>query len=429
MKRLILCLLAGFTLASCATTDTKVELKKQQEASVAKGSANSGEYRNLFGELGYSDEDVNEKLDDVFQQLFYGNSEEEAVFYSSGGNENGWLAYIKDVNSNDVRSEGMSYGMMIALQMDKKKEFDAIWNWSKSFMYHEADDHPAKGFFAWSVKINGESNDDMPAPDGEEYFATALYFASVRWGDGSGIYNYSAQADQILTDVLHRGVITGKTKTGVKTAGNLFDLEHGMVRFTPDGIHAAHTDASYHLPAFYEVWSRVGPKADRDFWKKAAGISRDYFQKSAHPKTALTPDYGEFDGSPWAAPWRLESVDFRYDAWRTAMNWSMDWSWWMADPREPELSDRLQSFFESEGMKTYGNLYTLDGKLLTGGQTSALIAMNATASLAATHPRADKFVQALWDHPTPTGRYRYYDGMLYLMALLNCSGEYKAWLP
>ena len=25
----------------------------------------------------------------------------------------------------------MSYGMMIAVQLDKKHEFDALWNWSR----------------------------------------------------------------------------------------------------------------------------------------------------------------------------------------------------------------------------------------------------------------------------------------------------------
>jgi hypothetical protein len=81
-------------------------------------------------------------------------------------------------------------------------------------------------------------------------------------------------------------------------------------------------------------------------------------------------------------------------------------------------------------MDTYESLYTLDGKKLGGGQTTALVAMNATAGLAATvSERKLKFVEALWERDVPTGRYRYYDGMLYMMALLHCSGEYKAWLP
>ena len=53
--------------------------------------------------------------------------------------------------------------------------------------------------------------------------------------------------------------------------------------------------------------------------------------------------------------------------------------------------------------------------------------MNAVASLSATHPRAQKFVAALWDAPIPSGQWRYYDGMLYLMGLLHCSGEFRIW--
>lgn len=425
--RPIRCIIAGLllipVLAAC-----KSPITKEPGPALSTASAISGRYTNLFTDAGYSRDAVSAKINDAFQQLFHGDPKNEAVYYPAGENANGPMAYILDINSNDVRSEGMSYGMMIAVQMDKKAEFDAIWNWAKTYMYHSEDNHPAKGFFAWSVKTNGQPNDELPAPDGEEYFATALYFATARWGNGDGIYNYSAEADQILRDIRHRRIITGTTVTGEKTAGNLFDEDALMVRFTPDLTQADHTDPSYHLPAFYEIWALVGPTEDRLFWKKAANVSRDYFLLSSHPQTALTPDYANFDGSPWGAPWRKEAVDFRYDAWRTAMNWSMDWSWWAADARQQELSNRLQAFFESQGMNDYASLYSLDGKPLGGGQTTGLVAMNATAGLAATHPRKEKFIRALWQTPVPTGKYRYYDGMLYMMALLHCGGNYKAWL-
>lgn len=400
------------------------------EAAHAQGAVATGRYPDLFAEAGYSAEQIQAKVEGAFQQLFHGNPDNQAVYYPSGSNEHGPMAYIFDVNSNDVRSEGMSYGMMIAVQLDRKAEFDAIWNWSMTHMYHQDPAHPARGYFAWSVRTDGTAIDEMPAPDGEEYFITALYFASERWGDGEGIYDYKAHADRILSDVLHREQITGATVSSRKaTATNLFDHEAKMVRFTPDLPNAAHTDASYHLPSFYEIWARVGPEADRGFWREAAQVSRDYFARATHPQTGLTPDYGNFDGTPWSAPWRPESSDFRYDAWRTAMNWSMDWSWWRADPRQVELSNRIQAFFHSQGMDDYVSLYTLDGKPLGGGQTTGLVSMNAVASLAADHPRRLEFVRALWEQPVPEGHHRYYDGMLYMMALLHCSGRYKAWLP
>ncbi|WP_202844914.1 glycosyl hydrolase family 8 [Luteimonas saliphila] len=393
------------------------------------GAVTSGAYPDLFADAGYGAEEIHAKVADAFAQLFHGDPEEQALYYEVGRNAHGPLAYILDVNNDDVRSEGMSYGMMIAVQLDRKREFDAIWNWAMSHTYRDDPAHPAHGYFAWSVKTDGTPIDEMPAPDGEEYFITALYFASARWGDGEGLYDYRAQADRLLHDALHRQPITGPTNRGTMTATNLFDHDAKMVRFTPDVVNAARTDASYHLPAFYEVWARVGPEADRAFWRDAARVSRDYFVAAAHPRTALTPDYGNFDGTPWAASWRPDSADFRYDAWRSAMNWSMDWSWWRADPRQVELSNRLQAFFEAQGMDDYVSLYTLEGKPLGGGQTTGLVAMNAVAGLAADHPRRLAFVRALWERPVPTGHHRYYDGMLYLMALLHASGRYRAWLP
>jgi oligosaccharide reducing-end xylanase len=372
---------------------------------------------------------VEEKIQAAFQQLFHGDPATQAVYHEAGSNADGPLAYIHDVNNDDVRSEGISYGMMIAVQLNRKREFDALWNWAMTHMYQRDPAHPAYGYFAWSVRTDGMVNDPMPAPDGEEYLITALYFAAARWGNGQNLYDYRAQADRLLRNVLHREAITGQTIHGRMTALGLFDPKTKMVRFTPDVANAAHTDASYHLPAFYEVWARVGPQADRAFWHEAAQVSRDYLATTAHPTTALTPDYGNFDGTPWAAPWRPDSADFRYDAWRSAMNWSVDGSWWAQDHREVEMSNRLQAFFASQGMDAYQSLYKLDGTPLGGGSVTGLIATNAVASLIATDPRRLAFVQILWERPVPSGPQRYYNGMLYLMALLHCSGDFRAWLP
>ncbi|MGD0252208.1 MAG: glycosyl hydrolase family 8 [Verrucomicrobiota bacterium] len=393
------------------------------------GAFASGHYRNLFVEAGHSPQEVTARIDAAYQQLFHGDRDTQAVYYPAGTNANGPLGYVRDIGSEDVRSEGMSYGMMIAVQLNRKAEFDAIWNWAKTHMYHSSPTHPAYGFFSWSMKANGMLNDAMPAPDGEEYFAMSLYFAANRWSNGFGIHNYRAEADHLLTNLRHRALITGQTVNGPMTAGALFEPGHKMVRFTPDVKNWDHTDPSYHLPAFYELWALWGPAGDRAFWTEAATASRDFFQRAAHPVTGLTPDYANFDGTPWASGWNPRSADFQFDSWRTAMNWSVDWSWWGRDDRERQLSDRLQAFFESKGMSTYGNQFTLDGNPLSKDHSPGLVAMNAVASLAATHPRSRQFVEALWNTPIPAGRQRYYDGLLYLLGLLHCSGEFRIWSP
>lgn len=395
------------------------------------GAFVTGKYRNLFAEAGHSKEEVAAKINRAYKHFFHGDPNTQTLYYPAGSNANGPLAYMPDINNNDVRSEGMSYGMMIAVQLDKKAEFDALWNWSKTYMYHDDPRHPTYGFFSWQMRYDGTAMSELPAPDGEEYYAMALYFAAGRWGNGMGIYNYKAEADKLLRHMVHREPITGMVKgrfVRKQTVGKEVDIEHAMILFSPDSRRNNMTDPSYHLPAFYELWARWGPEEDRDFWKRAATVSRDFFQRTTHPVTGLAPNYANFDGTPFKSFGRSDA--FRHDAWRTASNWAVDWSWWAKDPRERELSDRIQAFFESQGMDTYADQYELDGTPLGKAHPTGLVGTNAVASLAATNgPRARKFVEALWNAEIPSERYRYYDGLLYFMSLLHCSGQFRVWTP
>jgi oligosaccharide reducing-end xylanase len=393
------------------------------------GAFATGRYRNLFAEIGKSQAEIRKKVDSAFQQLFHGNVTNETVYYEAGTNANGPLAFVTDIKHLDVRSEGLSYGMIIAVQLGKKAEFDAIWNWSKTYLYVSETNHPSFGFFTWQARTNGARMSQFVAPDGEEYYLTALYLAAHRWGSGTGIFNYQEQADELLARMRHRPVISGEVpwRGGSRKiqAGALFDEAHNMVLFSPSDERARFSDPSYHLPAFYELWARRGPKEDAAFWKQAADVSRDYFVKVTHPVTGLNPCYANFDGSLVLRSGNY-GTNFSYDAFRTAGNWSVDWSWWAKDPRQCELSDKLQAFFESKGTN-YGCVFTLDGRQLEDRHAQGLIAVNAVASLAATNPRWKRYVEELWNTPTPEGLERYYEGLLYMMALLHCSGEFRIW--
>jgi oligosaccharide reducing-end xylanase len=409
-----------------SATNQKVSQKKED----GSGAFATGHFRNLFLENGHSKGEILAKNQAAFQQLFHGDSATQSVYFEAGRDENGPMAYVCDVLHNDVRSEGISYGMMIAVQIDKKAEFDAIWNWAMTHMYVDSPDHPSEGYFSWSLKRDGSPNSETPAPDGEEYMVTALYFASGRWGDGEGIYNYKAWADKILTAIRHHPLKTGQTKFGQRSVHNMVNEDAVMIRFVPNLDNWGFTDPSYHLPAFYELWARWGPEADRTFWAAAADTSRNFFIKTTNPKTGLAPDYANFDGTPYSSRWNQRSANFSFDARRTQMNWAVDWSWWAKDGRERELSNRIQSFFASQGIDIYGTQYTLDGKLLDKNHAKGLVATNAVVSLAATHPLAKDFTEALWNTPIPSAfDERYYDGLLYIMGMLHCSGEFKIWVP
>ena len=376
----------------------------------SKGAAYTGNYRNLFKEYGYSEDEINKKVESTWEKLFHG-TDDERLYYPVGDD----MAYIYTADTDDVRSEGMSYGMMICVQMDKQEEFNCLWNWAKTYMQHKSGEH--KGYFAWQMNTNGTIKDNTPAADGEEYFATALLFASARWGNGEGIYNYHKEAQEILTTMLHQA----DDGQGV----NMFNSEHKMPVFCPIGNAATYTDPSYHLPAFYEVWALEADQ-DNEFWSEAAKASREYFRKATNASTGLAPDYSEYSG---AARNEGNHGDFRFDAWRTAANIACDYAWWAKDDWAVTHADTLQSFFYDKGVENYGNQWTLDGsKEYSTDHSPGLVAMNATAGLAASTQKAWAFVEDFWNISPTTGTYRYYDGCLYMMGLLHCSGKFQVYL-
>lgn len=405
-----------------------------QEVKLSDGSGyyKTKKYRNFFKEYGHSDKDITYKLDAAFKQLFHGDTA-HATAFDAGKNENGPLMYVSDVPHYDIRTEGMSYGMMIAVQMNKKKEFDAIWNYCMTYMYISDKNHPSEGYFSWHLNRKGEALEETPAPDGESYYVMALYFASGRWGNGKGIYDYHAWADKILTAMRHREQKSGSTKFGPRTLSTMVNEEHKIIKFVPDVKSGNFTDASYHLPAFYELWARWGPKEDRAFWAAAADTSRNFFVKATNPATGLAPDQSNFDGTPMARGTRISN--FSFDSWRTQSNWAVDWVWWQKDVREQQLSDRILSFFASKGMDTYGDQYKLNGDPITTPagtrHASGLIATNGASAMAATKPELRKeFIEALWNEPVPHEWVeRYYDGLLYMMSMLHVSGNYRIYSP
>lgn len=406
----------------------------------------TGAYRNLFVDvLGKTEEEVQTKIDDAFALLFSTTPPADPADAQLYVEVEPDMAYIRNTWSNggtdvdDVRSEGMSYGMMIAVQRDDQPMFDRLWKWSKTYMQHQ--DGALQGYFAWQMNTDGTAMDENPAPDGEEWYATALFMASNRWGDGDGIYDYSAEAQLILDTALHK-----EEQAGHGSITNMFDEATHQILFQPLGDGATFTDPSYHLPAFYELWARWADK-DQAVWCATAAASRAYFPLAADDETGLSPDYARFDGTPFNPSWSgTDHSQYRADAQRVQANIGVDQLWFHPASGEAAVVERVLAFLRSdgltaEGVATYCNSYTLDGTCLSGGRlppndpatfrtAAGHVAMNAVAVHAAADPadHAD-FVQSFWDVAPPSGKYQYYGKMLYMLGLLEASGQFRVYGP
>lgn len=374
-----------------------------------KGAFHTGEYRNVLEEYGYEPLQIQERLADTWRVLFEGD--EDTRIYHNQGEEFG---YMLDTGNLDARSEGMSYGMMMAVQLDQKEVFDRLWQWTKRYMYMETGEN--SGYFAWSCKPDGSRLSNGPAPDGEEFFAMALFFASHRWGDGDAPLNYGTQARDILRTCIHKG------EDGI--GHPMWNPQNKLIKFVPN---CEYSDPSYHLPHFYELFALWAYPEDRSFWKEAATASRDYLKISCHPVTGLSPEYAFYDGTPNN---ERGYGHFYSDSYRVAANVGLDWEWFHEGDWACEEANRIQAFFADKQPDDYRR-YAIDGEAFEEKALHpvGLLSTNAMASLAATGVNARSSVELFWNTPLRTGPRRYYDNCLYFFTLLALSGNYKIWNP
>ncbi len=387
----------------------------------SKKSKAPGNYRNLFREAGYSQAAIDKKIETAYYDIFEGP---KRVYFEVGDS----MGYVSDVKNQDARTEGLSYGMMIALQLNKKEVFDRIWRWSKKYLQHQAG--PREGYFAWSINPQTlKKNSEGSASDGELYYITSLLFAANRWGNNTGIHYYN-EARRIL-DAMWK-------KDGTGNIYNLINTEHKQITFVPEGNNYNWTDPSYHLPAFYEAWARYAKDGHEQFYKDCADTSRAFFHRACHPVTGLNSDYTEFSGAPHPTRWMPPG--FRYDSWRVPMNIAMDYTWFGKDKSwQEDYARRFQAFLRSKGMDSYEDQFNVDGSrpdfILQAGSVKklrhsiGLVSTAATVSLVSKEPNRVDFVRAIWDaklEPYEDGYFDpYYDGLMYLFSLLHLSGKYQ----
>lgn len=329
-------------------------------------------YANLFVTVsGHTQAESDDKVSKAWSSLFNPQGSGTIYYDGPGANE----SYVEDIYNNDVRSEGMSYGMMIAVQLDHQTEFDRIWTWVKNHMAN------GTGEIRWTCKTSGSGCAGGGAPDGEEYFATALIFASHRWGDstGPGKIAYSTEAQWVL-DLI-------RTK--------YFNSQYHLIKFVSSSNNV---DPSYVLPAFYKVWACFDTQ-NAAFWTEAVSAGRAYMQKVVD-SNGVCPYQASFTATnPQAA---------NADSLRCVVNLMMDWYMYGEDTWQKE---------------TYATKFGAYSSSRTNG--GATIGCNATLGFALPTSSGKTYVDKLWSTGVPS--HNYWDGVLYMLGLLHVSGNFRIW--
>jgi len=333
--------------------------------SIGVGCTPPSAYPNLFVTVsGHTQADSDTKVATAWSSLFNPSGSGTIYFNGPGTDE----SYVEDLGNNDVRSEGMSYGMMVAVQLDKQTEFDRIWTWVKNHMAQ------GTGQIAWSCSTSGSKNSTGGAPDGEEYMATALIFAHNRWGD-TGKYKYATEAQWVLNVI--------RTQ--------YFHTNPHLPKFV---ANSNTTDPSYILPAFYQAWACFDT-ANAAFWNTAITDGRAFFHKGVDG-SGVCPYQSSWDGSsPQAA---------NSDSVRCVANLMMDYNFFKVDAWQSDTY--APKFAAHEANAGPPSSYC-----------DALLGFGLPAS------SGKAFVDKLWSASVPSKNY--WSGVLYMLSLLHVSGNFK----
>ena len=85
-------------------------------------------YPNSFSRIGVSGAEARERVERCFETLFFDPGEK---IYQDVDSDSGCMV---DTGNVDARTEGMSYGMMMCVQMNRKDLFDKLWRFAMRYM-------------------------------------------------------------------------------------------------------------------------------------------------------------------------------------------------------------------------------------------------------------------------------------------------------
>ncbi len=363
---------------------------------------------NAFEEvLDVTSDQVAQKLTDAYEQLFHSEdtANESILVEDDGGG-----AYVVSVADGAIKTDGLGYALFLAVMLDHQDDFDALWGYARENLRYATG--ARSNLLYWMC-----AGAECPDPNGMTYAATALIFADHRWGEGE--HDYAADSRALRHAMLHKedGGIVDDVR-------NCFDAETNLVKNSPIG-DVRFTTPAFMLPAFYEIWADEGPAEDAERLRDAANAARAALATLAHDTTGLTWNQVFLDltldgGTDLPFPDR-----FAPDSYRVGFNLALDIAWFGGTPATREVVDDLTSFFGPTAGELPYEEYERDGTPITTTHSVALAAANAAAASAASAtPERAALIEALWELPIPTGTARYYDGLLYLLALGAVSGAF-----
>jgi endo-1,4-beta-D-glucanase Y len=270
-------------------------------------------------------------------------------------------------------SEGLGYGMLLAVMLDDQPTFDRIYDAAYFTMRDESNE-----LHHWRMNGRGRITDTYSATDAELDIALALIFAQARVDDGTWRdlpdRPYGERAQTVLDNTYAVHVVENDKLSPGTLAG-----------FDGDRL----TNPSYFAPAWFRIFDQF---EEGERWSPLIDAGYELLEASPGAENALIADWMSTDGTSSIDHCRANDIDLDncqfvmgYDAIRVPWRVGLD-CLWFDEARACDWSQRGARFLRAQPPDSRARLYDLDGTLIVDYQDEAMLSMWIMGALAADDP-------------------------------------------
>jgi len=321
---------------------------------------------------------------------------------------------VRPQNGNDTVSEGIGYGMLIAVYMGDQALFDGLWS------YEQQQAHLATGsLMTWCIPSGSGScaATGGSATDADEDMAFALLKANKQWGS-TGTYNYEALATTMIGQIWSSDIDSA--------AGGTFLPKGGSNYSSPNP-----TNPSYFAPAYYRDFAKV------DTGHAWASVITSVYSAiaSVGNSSGLIPAWCTSNCTAVGSNGGADDGDYQYDAHRVPWRLGIDACWNGVTSGKTFLTNNAKFFSTAatNGMGRVFDIYTLAGVANTDAKPNSMSSVG-TAGVGAmavgntfTNTAYRFILDATYtdDPATRTQAYTYFNATVGLLGALTMSGNFN----
>ena len=311
---------------------------------------------------------------------------------------------------NSSNSEGIAYGLEIAVYMDDQETFDKLWQYEQLHL-------GKNGLMEWEIAPDGGTLSGGAASDGDEDMAFALVMADKKWGGKGSLPDTYLNYAKKQIDLIWQHEI---------------DHSLGDVLIPGDQFgNGAVINISYFAPAYYRIFGQVTGKTAE--WNRTVETSYDVLeatltQANKNASNGLVPAWSTPAGAPMAPSGTSHPTHHQLDSCRTPFRIAQDYCWF-GEPRALAYLEKINAFYAGVGAAQIVEGYNLDGTVFSGASLHlAAFVGGAGVGAMATPQHAklrDEAYVALAGWQTLIGGSIYYNESWSMLSLLMMSGKFE----